>query len=81
MLHLAPTAWGAADLMLSPLLFNNYMNLLGNFIHCQGLRYHQCADNTQLYIFAPGKLSDAMMPAGSESLDGEQQASDEPWQV
>lgn len=47
-------------LVLSPLLFNLYMRLLGKLICHLGVKYHQCANHTQLYICAPGKLSDAV---------------------
>ncbi|KAF7242353.1 putative RNA-directed DNA polymerase from transposon BS [Varanus komodoensis] len=36
--------------ILSPLLFNSYMKLLGKVIRRCGLRNHQYADDTQLYL-------------------------------
>lgn len=44
-------------LVLSPLLFNIYMRLLGEIIRHRRVRYYQCTDDTQMYIFVPGKLS------------------------
>lgn len=37
-------------------LFTIYLRLLGELIHHHEVRYHQYADDTQLYISAPGKL-------------------------
>lgn len=42
------------NLVLSPLLFINYMKPLGKIIHHKGMRYHQYADNAQFYISIVG---------------------------
>lgn len=51
---------GAAGIRLSPLLFNIYMKSLGEIIRCHELRHCHYANDTQLYISASGKLSDAV---------------------
>lgn len=48
------------SLVLTPLLFNIYMKLLGKIIRYHGTRYHQYANDTQLYIAVLGEMSDAV---------------------
>uniref|UniRef100_A0A8D0DWT2 Reverse transcriptase domain-containing protein n=1 Tax=Salvator merianae TaxID=96440 RepID=A0A8D0DWT2_SALMN len=46
--------------VLSPLLFNIYMKLLGEIVRRYGVSYHQYADDTQLYISTPRQFSEAV---------------------
>lgn len=46
--------------VLSPFLFNFYMKPLGKIICYNGMKYLQCTDDTQVYIFIPGDTSDAV---------------------
>lgn len=47
-------------LVLSSLLFNIYMKPLDELIHHHGMRYHQYIEDSQLYISASGKFSNAV---------------------
>ena len=59
--HSRPLPCGVLQgLVLSPLLFNIYMKPLGEIIHHHRMRYHQYADDIQLYITIPGKVSDTV---------------------
>lgn len=47
-------------LMLSPLLFNIDMRVLGKVIHQIEIKHYQNADYNQLYILNPGRSSNAV---------------------
>lgn len=60
-MNLWPLCGVLQDLVLSPLLFNIYMKLLGEIIHPPGVRYHQCdGDDAQLYPSACRETSHAV---------------------
>lgn len=69
--------------VLSPLLFNIYMRSLSKLICPSGMSIYQYANEFQFYISAPGELNNAMdvlsQQLETEHLNGEQQASNDPW--
>lgn len=46
-----PSAPSMGVLQGYPSLFNIYMRLLGELIHCHRMKYHEYADDTQLCIY------------------------------
>lgn len=75
------------SLVLFSLLFNIYMRLTGEPICYRGVRYPQDDDDRMIlnYIFLPQRIKQCyrcpvMGLRGYKGLNGEQQASTEPWQ-
>lgn len=64
--------------MLSPLLFNIYMKVLGEVICHFEVQYHYYVDETQLCILIPKSLHNSVKvlgqcPEGCAGLNGEEQ--------
>lgn len=70
-------------LVLSLLLFDFYLKLLDEVIHCPEVKYHQYAIDVQLYISTSGKLNNGvsvlfLVFEDCGDLDGEEQTLTEP---
>ncbi|KAF7254588.1 Voltage-dependent L-type calcium channel subunit alpha-1S, partial [Varanus komodoensis] len=57
--------------ILSPLLFNIYMKLLGEVVRRCGLRNHQYADDTQLYLSFSTNPDGSLLVGGSDLRMGD----------